>query len=218
MEYPFEIEEDPGKLAELSFWTKQEYADLMACRKGEMTEDAFRARYQKRAAILCLDMTGFTKSTLRHNALYSFYRILDVQKICYPVFKAFNADIIHSFADNFTVIFSQPRDALGASFEAHKRVELYYKSTGSHDEHPRCCIGIGYGDVYSIGHDKAMGDEMNRASVLGEDTAGGAETLVTERVYNALKTDANYVFSLQSAEDVPFPFYSVQKKEERSAG
>ncbi|MBN2443795.1 MAG: hypothetical protein JXJ04_20710 [Spirochaetales bacterium] len=217
MKYPFEITEDPQELANLSFWSREVYCDLLACQKGEITEEAFKAKYNRKASILCLDMTGLTRSTLKHSALFSFFRILNVQKICYPVFKSFHADLIHAFADNFTVIFSNPADALDAAFEVHKRIGIFNNTGKAKEDVTHCCIGIGYGTVFSIGHDKAMGDEMNRASVLGEDTAKGTETLVTENVYNKLKHVNKYVFTLQTHDDVPFPFYYVQKKEEHRA-
>ena len=41
-------------------------------------------------------------------------------------------------------------------------------------EHPTlCCAGIGFGQVLAIGPNLAQGDEMNRASKLGEDIARG---------------------------------------------
>ena len=55
---------------------------------------------------------------------------------------------------------------------------------------------------------------MNRASVLGEDTAKGSETLITENTYEELKQRTDCISKLQTQDDVPFPFYSVQKKEE----
>ncbi|MCW8965868.1 MAG: hypothetical protein OQK82_04155, partial [Candidatus Pacearchaeota archaeon] len=139
-----------------------------------------------------------------------------VQKIYYPVFKGFNADIIHAFADNFTVIFSDPLTALDAVFEVHQRIRIFNNINKANEDITHCCIGIGYGTVFSIGHNKAMGDEMNRASVLGEDTAKGTETLVTENVYTMLKHENRYVFTPQTHADVPFTFYYIQKK--RSIG
>ena len=44
-----------------------------------------------------------------------------------------------------------------------------------------CCAGVGYGRVLAIGPNLAQGDEMNRASKLGEDLAVKAETLITDR-------------------------------------
>ncbi len=52
---------------------------------------------------------------------------------------------------------------------------------------PNAAIGIGHGKVFTIGPNLAQGDEMNRASKLGEDIARAKETLLTERAYDALK-------------------------------
>jgi class 3 adenylate cyclase len=52
-----------------------------------------------------------------------------------------------------------------------------------------------------------MGDEMNRASRLGEDTARGAETLVTENLYQALRHRSDVVFESQSREDRLFRYF-----------
>jgi adenylate cyclase len=210
MNRKIEMEENPKELARLSFWSEEVYRDLLACQKGEMPEESFNAKYHKKAAILCLDTTGFTRTTLKHSALYSFFRILNVQKICYPVFKLFKAEIIHTFADNFTVIFSHPKQALESALEVHKRIEAFNKSLSAKiEDTAQCCIGIG--------HDQAMGEEMNKASVLGEDTAKGSETLVTENVYKELKDDpelkAGCKFTLQMQDDVPFPFYEVTVRE-----
>lgn len=54
-----------------------------------------------------------------------------------------------------------------------------------------------------------MGDEMNRASVLGEDTARGGETLVTEGVQRALSEREDLTFEAQASDDLAFPFYRV---------
>jgi adenylate cyclase len=210
--YPFEIEEDPKELAALSFWTEDVYRDLISCQKGSMTENEFSQKYCSKAAVLCLDMTGFTASTLKHSPMYSFYRILNVQKICLPVFKLFNAHIIHAFADNFTVIFHHPDHALDAACEVHRRIHLFYTTKATDAELAQCCIGIGYGKVYAIGHDRAMGDEMNRASKLGEDIAKGSETLITENVYKEVGKRKDLIFNLQTHDEVPFPFYTVAKK------
>lgn len=50
---------------------------------------------------------------------------------------------------------------------------------------------------------------MNRASVLGEDTARGGETLVTEGVQRALSEREDLTFEAQASDDLAFPFYRV---------
>jgi len=70
-----------------------------------------------------------------------------------------------------------------------------------------CCIGIGFGPIYAIGPNHAMGDEMNRASKLGEDTARGGETLVTEDAYATLAPHTGVRFEPKADDDLLFPFY-----------
>ena len=57
-----------------------------------------------------------------------------------------------------------------------------------------------------------MGDEMNRASILGEDTARGGETLVTESARAALEARGDVRFVAQSIDGVGFPFYRVESR------
>jgi hypothetical protein len=61
--------------------------------------------------------------------------------------------------------------------------------------------------VYAIGPNLAMGDEMNRASKLGEDTARGNETLVTSNAYFALRSRPDVLFEQVASDDQLFPYY-----------
>jgi len=208
-EYTYELMEDPTELAKFDFCSEEIYRDLLACQKGNITEHEFKSKYLTKAAILCLDMTGSTRAAIEGGELYSLFRILDVQKVCGPIFRQCNARQIHAFADDFTVLFDDPNDALVAAFEVHRRMEFFNRSKMAGEDWPQCCIGIGYGEVYAIGVDQAMGDEVNRASKLGEDIAKGSETLITERAYNVLKEREDCIFRRQIHEEIPFPFYEV---------
>ena len=154
-------------------------------------------------------MTGLTRATIERGELYSLFRILNVQKVSGPVFHQFNARQIRAFADDFFVLFDEPPEALLAAFEVHRRIHLFNRSELAGENPAQCCIGIGYGEVYAIGVDQAMGDEMNRASKLGEDIARGAETLITDRAYELLKNLDNFTFQRRIYEEIPFPFYEV---------
>ena len=70
-------------------------------------------------------------------------------------------------------------------------------------------IGIGFGPVYAIGPNLSMGDEMNRASKLGEDTARGGETLITEAAREALGERPGVRFHPQSSDDLLFSYFTV---------
>ena len=159
-------------------------------------------------------MTGLTKAAIKEGELNSLLRILDVQKVCGPIFQWFNARLIRAFADNFTVLFDDPNDALVAAFEVHRRIHFFNRSELATKDPAQCCIGIGYGEVYAIGIDQAMGDEMNQASMLGEDIARGSETLITECAYDVLKERKDCIFRNRIHEEIPFSFYEVYRSSE----
>lgn len=201
--------EDPKELARFGFWSKEIYRDLLACQRGSITEHAFNSKYLTQVAILCLDITGFTQAAMKRGTLYSLFRILDVQKVCGPVFHQFNARLIRAFADNLTVLFDDPNDALMAALDVHSRIQSFNRSELAGKDPAQCCIGIGYGQVYAIGIDQAMGNEMNKASKLGEDIARGSETLITECAYEVLKKRDDCTFLKRIHEEITFPFYEV---------
>jgi class 3 adenylate cyclase len=106
-------------------------------------------------------------------------------------------------------LFQEPHSALDASLEIHRRVQVL-PTHGAGPPPAECCIGIGFGAVYAIGPNRAMGDEMNRTSKLGEDTARGGETLVTEGAYRALLRRSDVAFEPQASDDLLFPYFRVE--------
>jgi class 3 adenylate cyclase len=207
--YPYELFEDTRELAGFCGWSEDVYRDFLALQRETLSYDEFNQRYKRQCAILSIDMTGFTSSAINIGELQSFLRILDAQKVCIPVLKEFSASLIRCFADDIVAIFDDPHNAIDAAFETHRRIELFRHSAQASDHPTQCCIGIGCGEVFSIGPNLAQGDEMNRASKLGEDIARAKETLLTERAYDALKTRTDIRFDLQSSDDQLFPFYRV---------
>ena len=211
-EVSFELLNCPRELSSYQGWKEDVYRDLLAYRHGELTAQALRDKYTRRCAILSLDMTGFTSTTINIGELESFVRILDAQRICIPVMRAYEAELVRCFADNLVAIFDAVDSALDAAFEVHRRMDEFSHS-GLAPAHPtQCCIGIGYGDVLAIGPDLAQGDEMNRASKLGEDIARGQETLVTENVFQALQDRDEVRFEKQHEDDLLFTYYRAAAK------
>jgi class 3 adenylate cyclase len=205
--YPYSLLDLPEELARCNGWTEEVYSDLLAYQSGRMAQADLDAKYIHRKAILTLDLTGFTVSCFDGGQVQAFLRILDAQKVCIPVLKEHDAWLIRAFADDLVALFDDPGRALDAAFEMHRRIALYTEHGLAGKNPVQCCIGIGYGDVYAIGPNLAMGDEMNRASKLGEDTARGTETLVTGSVFDALSHRKDVVFEAMSQDDMPFPYY-----------
>lgn len=207
--------QDPNELAGLGEWSEDVYRALEAYRAGRMSEEAFRAKYGTEVVILCLDMTGFTQTAIRYGELQSLLRIYDVQQVCGQIFKEFNARLIRAFADDLVALFEDPYGALDAALEVHRRIGVFNRSELASAHPAECCIGLGYGKVFAIGPNLAMGDEMNRASKLGEDTARANEILITERMCEAVNSRPDCLFLPHNKDDLPFPFYSVVPRRER---
>jgi class 3 adenylate cyclase len=154
-------------------------------------------------------MTGFTSSAIKIGEIESLLRIVDAQRVCIPVLHDFRAELVRCFADDVVALFEDPNHALDAAFEIHRRIDLFNRSELASDHPTLCCVGIGFGDVYAIGPNLAQGDEMNRASKLGEDIARANEILVTERSYDALKNRPDVRFDKQHGDDQLFTFYKA---------
>src|SRR4051794_35095742 len=209
---PFALMEAPAALAECNGWTEEVYRDLLALQSGRMDQPQIDAKYLRRKAILDLDLTGFTVHSFGDKQLQGLLRILDAQKVCIPVLREHRATLVRAFADDLVALFDDPGDALDAAFEIHRRIGVFNVSAHASTQPAQCCIGLGFGDVYAIGPNLAMGDEMNRAAKLGEDTARGTETLVTGNFYEALRGRANVTFEPVAQDDMLFPYYRAVPK------
>ena len=121
----------------------------------------------------------------------------------------FKARRVRAFADDLSATFDTAAQALDAALEIHRRIAVFNDSGLAGGLQVGTCIGLGYGEVFAIGPDRAMGDEMNRTSKLGEDTAVGGETLVTDGFYAEVSNRTDCRFESGTDEDIKFPFYRV---------
>jgi adenylate cyclase len=212
MTYAYRLLDDTKTLASFEGWSEAVYQDFFRLQRGEMSEAEFNEKYHRERAVLSIDMTGFTSSAMRRGELQSLLRILDAQRVAIPVIQDFGAELIRCFADDIVALFHEPNAAIDAAFEANRRVQLFNESALASDNPTQCCAGIGFGRVFAIGPNLAQGDEMNRASKLGEDIARANEVLVTERAYAALASRDDIDFESQDQDDQLFPFYRAIKK------
>lgn len=213
MTFPHPLLDDVETLASYQGWTREVYQDFFRLRQGEMTEAEFAEKYHHERAILSMDMTGFTATAMRRGELNSLLRIVDAQRVAIPVMQEFGAGLIRCFADDIVALFEEPNVAVDAALEIHRRIEIFNDSPLASDHPTRCCAGIGFGQVFAIGPNLAQGDEMNRASKLGEDIARANETLLTERAYQAVCHRDDLRFEAQDHDDKLFPFYRVVPRE-----
>lgn len=206
--FPFPLLDDARDLASFQGWSEEVYRDLLALRAGTLSESEFFRKYHWEKTIMVLDMTGLTRFTMEQGELAALLRIVEAHQVCLPVIRDGGADVIRSFADDLVALFDDTYQALVTAFEVHERLREFAR----HHDGPvtQCCIGIGCGRVLRIGPNLAQGDEMNRASKLGEDIANGEETLVTENVRAALSDRAELRFEAAAGPDAPFPYYRAR--------
>ena len=210
--FRFEILREPELLAGYGGWTLEVYQDLLAIQQGHLTEAQFHEKYLETKAVLILDMTNFTESTIQFGPIVGFSRILDVQKVCLPVLQQSNATRIRTFADDITATFQDPHHALDASLEIHRRVSAFNTSKLASEHPAEACIGLGYGPLFRIGPDLAMGNQMNQASKLGEDTANGGETLLTEAFFQIVAERDDCLFEFRGEGNLGFPYFAAFAK------
>jgi adenylate cyclase len=213
MTYSHRLLDDIETLASFKGWSREVYEDLFRLRRGDINEDDFRTKYCRERAVLAVDMTGFTLSAFEVGEVNSLLRVFDAQRAVLPVLQDRGASLIRCFADDIVALFEDPGTAIDAALEVHRRIEEFNASSHASAHPTVCCAGIGFGEVFAIGPDLAQGDEMNRASKLGEDIARGNETLITERTYGAVADRKDLAFERQDQDDLLFPFYRVSEDE-----
>jgi len=203
------VVDDPTQLAYARGWTEEVYADLLALQSGAISKNDFRKKYLRTRAILDLDMTGFTHTSIQEGQIDSLLRIFDTQKIAIPVLEENGAGLIRAFADDLVALFDNAHQAFDAAMEIHSRV-AHFNSKGTRELPTECCIGIGFGQVYAIGPNLAQGIEMNLAAKLGEDIARGGETLLTEKAHAALSSLYDVTFERQIHDELDVAFFRVR--------
>jgi class 3 adenylate cyclase len=205
----FELMDDPHELARFRFFDAQSYSDLLAVQQGNLSEEEFDKKYLRESAILCLNMSGLTQKSQKKGSLACLISILDMHKLVAPVLRQYQATHIRAFADDFIALFGDPESALNVAAEIQHRLREFNHMQTDRQSELHCGIGIGCGNVYNIGIDHAMGDEMNQASKLGKNIARSAETLITERVYSFLRDHKDCTFIKRMEKNLPFVFYEV---------
>ena len=166
-------------------------------------------------AILVLDMSGFSRLTMRYGIIHFLAMVHRMEAIAVPILHNHNGHLVKQEADNLFVTFTDVPDAIAAAIDILKT--LVAVNSGLPDSQDiYASIGIGYGEVLMIdGHDM-YGSEMNLASKLGEDLARPGEILLTESAFaRQTHTDQTWErleFSMSGLQLVTYkvPFFPSQ--------
>jgi class 3 adenylate cyclase len=156
-------------------------------------------RFERKVSMLILDMCGFSRITASHGIIFYLAMIQQMESAACPAVEQNNGVVIKQEADNLFASFPTPQDALEASLDILRSFEAM-NAVVPDERDIYGSIGIGFGDTLVIDDDDLFGDEMNRASRLGEDLAGRQEILLTPNAYEALP-EGHYLFETVHFDD-----------------
>jgi class 3 adenylate cyclase len=182
-------------------------------------EAELERRYRQTAAILVVDFTGMVHRTNHHGIVYALSLARRAEHIMRPAVTAHAGEVVKRVADTWFAVFPDPARALGALLEGRRALAAFNAtrtgtvSDGSRNEPIQACAGLGFGASLVLPGQDLYGEEVNRAFVLGEDTARAEEVLVTDAFLSALGTPPPGVGVHRAAGDriaeVGFPFHVV---------
>ncbi len=164
-------------------------------------------------AVLILDSTGFSRTTQKKGIVYFLSIVARMREIGRRIFEAHGVIGLRAEADNLFAEFPTVAQALAAAFEMHRHLREN-EMLLTDDEPFRACIGIGYGRLLRSRHEGMYGDEMNLASKLGEDTAEGGQTLITEQAFLALPNREDLITHRRfiTISGVELPYFEVEPR------
>lgn len=129
------------------------------------------------------DMANFSSTSRTLGVCHFLMLIQRARDVMAPIIHEHGGLLLKCDADNCYAFFEEPDAAIGASYDIN--AELFRANEMRDiDERIYMSVGIDYGEVLLVGEEDFYGDPVNTASKLGEDLAGKAETLVTERALN----------------------------------
>ena len=159
-------------------------------------DQQIHATFDCTCAIAVLDLSGFSRLTIRHGIIHFLSMVHRMTAIATPIVQQQQGRVVKQEADNLFAVFDSVEQAVVASTDILKAFAIANISLpDEHDLH--ASIGIGYGTVLNIANEDLFGSEMNLASKLGEDLARPGEILLTEAAFRHLPQPAPQWQSLE---------------------
>ena len=147
-------------------------------------ERAIVERFGRRCAVMVLDMSGFSRMTLRHGVLHFLSIVRRMADLSEPLVQQAGGACVKQEADNLYAVF----DSVDAAVDCATAI-LRAMDEGNtrcvDDQRLYAAIGIGWGDVLLIDGSDFYGNEVNLACKLGEDLAQSGEILLTAAAFAA---------------------------------
>ena len=152
---------------------RNEHPESLAESDGEIWQ-----RFGRTAAVLVLDMCGFSRLSMRYGITHFLGMIRRLQTLVRPVIAEGGGRLVKTEADNVFATFDDVPPALATARAIQRSLDAA-NTYLPEDWDLHAGIGIGYGPILLIGDEDLFGSEMNVASKLGEDVAARGEILLS---------------------------------------
>ncbi|MGE5658598.1 MAG: adenylate/guanylate cyclase domain-containing protein [Actinomycetota bacterium] len=150
-------------------------------------EAEINATFRQTHAIVVIDMSGFSRTTIRHGIIHFLAMIHRMRTIVKPVVSEYHGTVVKEDADNIFAVFPTAKNAVEAAREVLKQADAANTMLPEQMD-IYLCIGIGYGEVLMLEGEDMFGSEFNLAAKLGEDLAERGEILLTESAFEQLES------------------------------
>ena len=175
-------------------------------------DEQIRRAFERKVAILVLDMCGFSRLTIAYGIIHYLAMIRQMEVAATPAVIDNGGQVIKQEADNLFAIFDDPEQALEGALDIFRVLDAVNEVVPD-ERDIYGSIGIGYGDTLVIGDEDLFGVEMNLASKLGEDLAERREILITPAAYKALPANRYACKSVRfSISGLELQAYSFEKR------
>ena len=141
---------------------------------------------------MVVDYTSMVRRTDAEGIVYALALAKAAELAMRPAVLGQDGEIVKHVADTFFAVFKAPGPALAAALDGIAAMRAFNEGRtghigdGSRNEPIWPCIGLGFGDTLVVPGEDMYGDEVNRAFVLGEDTAERNEILCSLAFLDAL--------------------------------
>jgi len=151
-------------------------------------DEKINATFRQTHAILVMDMSGFSRTTVRYGIIHFLAMIHRMHAIVKPIIAECGGTVVKEEADNIFAVFPDVQSAVNSALDSLKQTGAV-NTTLPPEMDIYLCIGIGYGDVLMLEGEDMYGSEFNLASKLGEDLAERGEILLTFAAFENLESD-----------------------------
>jgi adenylate cyclase len=158
----------------------------------EPLETALWKEYGTQRVVLAVDMSGFSRLTLKHGIIHYLAMVLKMRETAKPIIEEHGGALVRFEADNAFAMFENSLEAIRSAIALNHAFDRENVATAEElDIHIAC--GIDRGEILVVErYLEFWGNAVNRASKLGEDLAAAGQILITREVADSLPPERDF--------------------------